>query len=111
MFATVELIDFRTAPLAFCDTRSIRPQDLVETDLRYPDRSGEVYSLSFDAGHRWFYYPQMRADEVLLLKCFDSDNRVARFTAHSSFDDPTSPADAPARESIEVRTLTFWEDA
>jgi hypothetical protein len=36
---------------------------------------------------------------------------VARFTAHSAFDDPTSPADAPARESIEVRTLAFFAPA
>jgi hypothetical protein len=98
-------------PLGFCDAQSMGADDLITTDLRYRDRTGEVYSLAFNPEHRWFYYPQMRADEVLLLKCFDSDDRVARFTAHSSFDDPTSPADAPARESIEVRTLTFWEDA
>jgi hypothetical protein len=36
-----------------------------------------------------------------------ADHR-ARFTAHSAFDDPTSPPDAPARESIEVRTLVFF---
>ena len=50
----------------------------------------------------------MQKDEVMLLKCYDSDPRRARFTAHSSFDNPTSPPDAPARESIEVRTLVFF---
>jgi len=31
----------------------------------------------------------------------------ARLTLHSAFIDPTVPADAPPRESIEVRTLVF----
>ena len=49
--------------------------------------------------------------EVLLLKCFDSakDGRV-RFTAHSAFEDPDSPSEAIARESIEVRTLAFFDE-
>lgn len=98
----------RNAPLAFCDARSIRPDDLRPTDLRYRDRTGEVYSLTFNPEHRWFYFSDMQANEVLLLKCFDSDGERARFTAHSAFDDPASPADAPARESIEVRTLAFF---
>jgi hypothetical protein len=96
------------APLAVCDARSIRPRDFVPTDLKYRDRTGEVYSLTFSPDHRWFYFSNMQADEVLLLKCFDSDPDRARFTAHTAFDDPTSPAGAPARESIEVRTLAFF---
>jgi hypothetical protein len=50
----------------------------------------------------------MEANEAMLLKCFDSDTTRARFTAHSAFDDPTTPPDAPPRESIEVRTLAFF---
>ncbi len=96
------------SPLAVCDARTIRRQDLVESDLRYRDRVGEVYSLRFNPAHRWFYYPRMRADEAMLLKCYDSDRGRARFTAHTAFDDPTSPPDPPPRESIEVRTLVFF---
>lgn len=33
---------------------------------------------------------------------------TARLTAHTAFDDPTSPADAAPRRSIEVRALVFW---
>src|SRR5581483_4399514 len=99
------------SPLAVCDARTIRPDDLVATDLRYRDRTGEIYSLRFTPAHRWSYFSHMRADEALLLKCFDSDARRARFTAHTAFDDPTSPPDAPARASIEVRTLAFFAPA
>ncbi len=95
-------------PLAVCDAQSIQPPDLVPTDLKYRDRTGEVYSLTFNPDHRWYYYPNQEAEEVMLLKCFDSDAGRARFTAHTAFDDPTSSDDAAARQSIEVRTLAFY---
>jgi hypothetical protein len=98
----------QNAPLAVCDARSIAVGDLVPTDLNYRDRTGEVYSMRFNAAHRWFYFPHMQVDEAMLLKCFDSDRARARFTAHTAFDDPTAPTDAPPRESIEVRTLAFF---
>ncbi len=98
----------RQAPLAFCDASSLAQDDFVPTDLRYRDRVGEVYSLTYRPEHRWFYYPGMADDEALLLKCYDSDPRLACFTAHTAIDDPSSPADAGARESIEVRTLAFF---
>lgn len=96
-------------PLAVCDARSIGEGELLATDLSYSDRTGEIYSLAYSDHHRWFYYPRMTPDEVLLLKCYDSrkDGR-ARFTAHSAFSNPAAEPDAPARESIEVRTLAFF---
>ena len=97
------------APLAVCDAASMTQDDFNETDLKYADRTGEVYSVSHNPNHRWFYFPHMERNEAMLLKCYDSatDGR-ARFTAHSAFEDPTSPPDAPARESIETRTLVFF---
>ncbi len=96
-------------PLAVCDAGSLEPSDFVATDLKYEDRTGEVYSVRHSSAHRWFYMSQMRPDEVLLLKCFDSsrDGR-ARYTAHSAFKDPGAPADAPSRQSIEVRTIALF---
>jgi hypothetical protein len=96
------------APLAVADARSIDGDDLVATDLIYPDRVGEIYYVKFNPAHRWFYAPAMRQDEVMLIKCFDSavDGR-ARFVPHSAFVDPTTPTDALPRESVELRTLVF----
>jgi hypothetical protein len=97
------------APLAVCDARSIAAQDWVATELRYPDRTGEVYSVAFNPAHRWYYFPQMERDEALLIKCYDSaEDGRARFAAHSAFDDPTTPPGAPPRESIETRTIAFF---
>ncbi len=101
----------RDAPLAVCAAGTIQPGDLVETDLRYAERTGEVYSMRFNPRHRWFYFSGMQSDEALLLKCYDSEPGVARFTAHTAFDDPTAPAGAAPRESIEVRTLAFFAPA
>jgi hypothetical protein len=95
----------QSTPLAVCDSRSIAPNDLVPTDLKH-----EIYMVRFSPRHRWFYFPAMEMNEVLLIKGFDSmqDGR-ARFTAHAAFEDPTAPASAPARESIEARVLVFFE--
>jgi hypothetical protein len=98
----------RDAPLAVCDARSVAPGDLVPSDLVYQNRVGETYAVTYNPEHRWFYVPEMQPDEALLLKCFDSktDGR-ARFLPHTAFEDPTAPADALPRESIELRTLVF----
>lgn len=96
-------------PLAIADARSLAAADLIAAERRYPNRVGETYRISYNPAHRWFYFPEMRRDEALVFKVYDSarDGR-ARFTAHTSFNDPTSPPGAPPRQSIEVRTLAFF---
>lgn len=99
----------RAAPLAVCDAQSLAPGDLVATDLVYSDRVGEVYGAAYGTHQRWYYFPDMERDEVILIKGYDSEtDGRARFAPHTAFDDPTSPPDAPARESIEIRTLAFF---
>lgn len=96
------------SPLAVSDARSVEPEDLVATDLVYPDRTGEIYYVKFNPSHLWFYAPEMREDEAMLIKCFDSaEDGRARFVPHSAFVNPHAPTDAPPRESIELRTLVF----
>jgi hypothetical protein len=98
------------APLAVADAQSVDGGDLVATDLVYPDRTGEIYYVKFNPSHRWFYAPAMRRDEVLLIKCFDSaDDGRARFVPHAAFADPTTSSEALPRESIELRTLVFYD--
>jgi hypothetical protein len=98
-----------STPLALCDARSIAPADFVPSDLVYRDKVGETYRFTYNPDHRWFYFPRLERNEVVLLKCYDSkEDGRARFTAHSAFDDPTSAPDAAPRESIEVRALIFY---
>ncbi len=99
------------SPLALCDAQTLSEENLVGSDLRYPDRTGETYAVTYNPGQRWYYFPKMEADEFVLIRCFDSARSgAARFSAHGAFDDPETPAGAPARESIEVRTLVFFAD-
>ena len=118
-------------PLAMCDAASVRRDDLVVFEIRYADRVGENYFLRHDAQQAWWYYPSLTRDEAVLIKCWDSrgadflgmleaarglppradvDAAVpATFSLHSAFEDPASPADAPDRESIEVRLVAFYD--
>lgn len=97
------------APLALADARSINPSDLVPSDLIYRDRLGETYAIAHSPTQRWYYFPRMSRDEVVLIKCYDSDPAKAKMSAHTAFDDPTAPATPRPRESIEVRTIAFWD--
>lgn len=96
-------------PLAIADAGSVAFEDLLIAERRYPDRVGQTYRLRYNPAHRWFYFPEMRRDEALVFKVFDSDkDGRARFTAHTSFNDPSTPPDAPPRQSIEARALAFF---
>jgi hypothetical protein len=96
-------------PLAVCDARSVGAADWVACDMVYKDRRGEIYVNTYNPGHRWLYFPKMTPDEVILIKCYDTRHDVARFAPHTAFIDPTTPADAPPRESIEIRTVAFFD--
>lgn len=97
--------------LAVCDARSVPEEELCE-DL--PDTITETKKFGSwylkapsNGGHKWYYHSDMRTDEALLIKCFDSkvDGR-ARRCPHTAF---TAGKDHdPVRPSIEIRTLVCW---
>ena len=96
-------------PLVLCDATTVRSDDLVAVERRGEDRTGELQVALHQPEQRWYYYPRMNRDEVLLFKTYDSalDGRT-RFTPHSSCKDPRAPRDAPPRESLETRCLLFF---
>jgi len=96
-------------PLAMADARSVAPDDLLIAERRYPNRVGQTYRLKYSERHRWFYFPEMRREEAIVFKVYDSEkDGRARFTPHTSFVDPSTPPGAPPRQSIEARTLAFF---
>jgi hypothetical protein len=99
-----------TAPLAICDARSISADDFVISERRYPNRIGQTYAVTYNPQHRWYWLPHMRPEEALVFKVYDaSKDGRARWSAHTAFDDPASPPHARPRESIEIRTLAFFD--
>lgn len=83
--------------------------DLVPAALIYPDRAGETYAVKPNPNHRWYFKYAQRPDEPLFIKCYDSlnDGR-ARRVPHTAFVNPAHESEPP-RESIEVRTLVFYD--
>lgn len=97
-------------PLAVCDARTVMARDLVEGEVRYPRRVGEIYLANPSPQHRWTYYSRMDRHEALVFKQYDAQLAgVARFTPHAAFDHPGMPPGAPLRESIEARCLVVYD--
>lgn len=99
--------------LAVCDARSVPEEDLFEDlpeTIKEVKKFGTWYVKAPKNGeHKWYYHSDMRLDEALLIKCFDSklDGR-ARRAPHTAF--TGSKDHGPVRSSVEVRTLVCWED-
>ncbi len=100
----------RRFPLAIADRRTVEPSCLRASRIgRIPSgepRGGiDLYTARHEPGIKWYYYPEMRPDEVLLWKGYDSAEVPMQPTLHTSFDDADTPADAAERMSVEVRVL------
>ncbi|VDB84626.1 unnamed protein product [Peniophora sp. CBMAI 1063] len=96
-------------PLALCDHSTVNPyKDLVAIALK---PNGETFGVQYNCAHRWKFVRGLTPEECVVFKCFDSvqDGSVAVFTPHTAFVDPTTPADAARRESIELRALVFYD--
>jgi len=102
-----------STPLAFASSHSVENSDLIPIEHRYPTHTGQTAGVKYNAGQEWHYLSGMKNDERLLLECFDSESLNPNSSVrggrvpHSAFVDPRTPANAPGRESIEVRTLVF----
>lgn len=101
--------------LALCDETSlVKPDDYIPYDYFEDGYDGTHYFLSSRnvQHHRWYYFPRMVKDEVILFKQYDSDPlRKGRMCFHSAFSDPTAPPEGTnPRESIEVRCVAFFPD-
>jgi hypothetical protein len=98
-----------TYPLAMADARTLAPNDMIVSERRAPGRIGQTYAIKYNPAHKWYWFPRMRREEAYVFKVFDSEkDGRARWTAHTAFEDPTTPPNARPRESIEIRTLAFF---
>jgi len=111
-------------PLALCDGRtSFGGEEKANTLFIVDDFPGEAEAtapipgeeemmaasiFSFNPGMRWWYFSNMAADDVLLFKFHDSDHSVTWRCPHTAFRDSSFP-NANIRESIECRSVAFWE--
>jgi hypothetical protein len=110
-------------PLAVCDGTSVGDDEGVPNvmvrlaqlpdpenipaHVEDEDKLPAASIFHFNPKHRWWYFPDMTRDEVILVKFHDSDHSKAWRTPHTSFRDPRIQ-NAPPRESIEFRTIAYY---
>ena len=102
-------------PLGVCDARTVEPQDLFETVIYgygAPNYSWynigiDTFSVKYSDRHRWYCYPRMTPDEVLVIKTYDSDGLIGRCCPHGAFPNPQADPASPARRSVELRVVCF----
>lgn len=101
------------APLALCDYRTVDPGDVIHADAAFDNAAGEIvwtfeaFLFRYNPAHRWYYYPNMTADDVLVFKRFDSDRTTPWFVPHTAFSDRSFDRPVP-RASVEMRTISYW---
>jgi hypothetical protein len=96
-----------SSPLAFAPATTTDEEDFVTIQHRYPAFNGEIMGVKYNPKTEWKFCAGVDDKERVLLKCFDSQDGVAKRVAHTAFVDPNTPPEAKARESIEVRALVF----
>lgn len=100
-------------PLALCDARTASTEDVTVGDAvidapNAPERRFESSLYHANPGHRWFWFSDMRQDEALVFKAFDSDLERVQGCPHSGFDHPDCPPGAEPRASAEIRAFAFY---
>eukprot|EP00931_Biecheleriopsis_adriatica_P006680 TRINITY_DN108045_c0_g1_i1.p1 TRINITY_DN108045_c0_g1~~TRINITY_DN108045_c0_g1_i1.p1 ORF type:complete len:380 (-),score=70.44 TRINITY_DN108045_c0_g1_i1:27-1166(-) len=107
-------------PVALCVGTSASLDDIVTFQTKVGRfQSKEYYFAAHSENHDWYYFPQMKREEAILIKNWDSIGKdfapqsceetvPCTFAFHSAFEDPNTIPQAPLRETMEVRTVAFW---
>ncbi len=106
-------------PLALCDCRTVARDEFEPYFIEsYAGIRSEFESLLLRAPvgedrRRWYTFPELVPDEVLLFRAYDSERVESGdpfWTPHTAFVDPTAGPDAPGRVSVEIRAICFFFD-
>ncbi len=97
-------------PFVLCAWPSFADQPYITNYRIYDDRVGETTRFTYRPNHEWYWFPQQKATEVSMLKCYDSvtDGSVSRWSFHTACTDPTAPDNAPCRKNVVVRAFVFF---
>lgn len=93
----------RSYPLCFLDRSTLSKEDIVIVDSK---SQGTLPQLKENPNHRFYYYPDMTVDEVVVFKQFHKvrNETIARMpTFHTAFPDPAADENTEGRVSFEYR--------
>lgn len=96
-------------PLAFCDCASVDDTDSVVVDYTFRGTKLKFCVMRFNPAQRWYYFPEMTADELILFKGYDSEAHCNAMAPHSAFDNRRAYPSAKPRESIEARFCVYYD--
>jgi len=94
------------------ETSIVKPDDYIVSEFHDNSYSLQQYRLlDVNSGqHKWFYYSEMKKNEVILFKQFDSDTTLSgRLCFHTAFNNPKAQ-ECPERQSVEARGIAFFPD-
>jgi hypothetical protein len=96
-------------PLTLVDASTIDEDDIIEYRLT-PDGEASLAALPvYNPSQKFYYFPMMQTDEVLIFKQQDSRDGFAKVCPHTSFVDPSADHDAPERHSIDIRMICVYK--
>ncbi len=98
-------------PLACIDWQSLPLGDVIDYFYTGRGQDSLVAAPVYNPEHRWWYFPQMETDEVLVTTQLDSRPGHAVYCPHTSFDVPDSAPGSLPRRSVETRLLAVFENA
>lgn len=101
-------------PLALCDASTVVDTDIAVVDYasdnqNQPGSAAKSTVVRFSPAQRWYYFPEMTADELILFKGYDSDTHYRPVSPHSAFDDRRTYPNAKPRESVEARFFVYFD--
>jgi hypothetical protein len=101
-------------PLALSDSSSLPESDLNFFEFDYgrgdsSENDGRFWTASprYSPDHRWYHFPDLQPDELILFKGYDSQQKC--YVAHTGFDNRRAFPDARPRESFEARFFVYFD--
>jgi len=93
----------RSNPLCFLDGSTLSEDDFVSVDAK---EGGITTQLKENPNHKFYYFPDMTTDEVVMFKQFHqvrSEPYGRMPTFHTAFTDPAATKETQGRTSFEYR--------
>ena len=105
----------QSKPLAICDSTSVAIADLVPGMTHWPagGPDEETYHQNslfrYSPSHRWYYYPRLDRDRILIWAGYDSDPRFPSIVPHVAFDNPECTDPTAYRTAVHGRAYAFFD--
>jgi hypothetical protein len=100
-------------PLAVCAANSVTEGDRITGEARVDGVGIDEFRFGSslyraNPRHRWYYYRDMRPDEALIFKQFDTADPDIVGVPHVAFADSSAENPIP-RASAEIRAYAYWK--